>query len=132
MIKGAIALVLILLTLLIGGEPLPSANSIAFMLLLLSGAIAIGFGILAALAQTSGAVLSRAALAQTTVSPLWATLLRLSAGVLVLLPLTAFSRQKLGFQETVPIFSTFIKPVAPPTVKIALISIRAGLGRCTR
>ncbi len=177
LIKGAIALVLILFTLLFGSEPLPSANPTAFGLLLLSGAVAIGFGdtayfetlnclggrrtllmetlapplvailaliflqerltigawcgifltvlgiawviteqvpgstigkeqlrrgigfgILAALAQACGAVLSRAALAQTTVSPLWATLLRLSAGVLILLPLTAFSRQKLSFQ----------------------------------
>ncbi len=44
MIKGAIALVLILFTLLFGSEPLPSANPTAFGLLLLSGAIAIGFG----------------------------------------------------------------------------------------
>lgn len=49
---------------------------------LLSG---ISFGLLAALAQAVGAVLSRAALAGTDVSPLWAALLRLSAGVGVLL-----------------------------------------------
>jgi drug/metabolite transporter (DMT)-like permease len=45
----------------------------------------ISFGLLAALAQAVGAVLSRAALAETNVSPLWAALLRLLAGVLVLL-----------------------------------------------
>ncbi len=45
----------------------------------------ISFGLLAALAQAVGAVLSRAALAETNVSPLWAALLRLVAGVLVLL-----------------------------------------------
>lgn len=45
----------------------------------------VGFGILAALGQASGAVLSRAALADTGVSPLWSTLLRLTAGVGVLM-----------------------------------------------
>ncbi|MBE9128924.1 MULTISPECIES: DMT family transporter [unclassified Coleofasciculus] len=48
----------------------------------------IGFGILAALAQASGAVLSRAALTQAAISPLWAALLRLSAGVVILFPST--------------------------------------------
>lgn len=45
----------------------------------------ISFGLLAALAQAVGAVLSRAALAGTNVNPLWGALLRLVAGVLVLL-----------------------------------------------
>lgn len=45
----------------------------------------IGFGVLAALGQAGGAVLSRAALAGTEISPLWSTLVRLVAGVLVLL-----------------------------------------------
>ncbi|MGQ4648361.1 EamA family transporter [Lyngbya aestuarii] len=56
----------------------------------------IGFGLLAAFAQAGGAVLSRAALANTNISPLWAALLRLSAGVLVLLPLTGLLRQKMS------------------------------------
>lgn len=42
-------------------------------------------GLLAALAQASGAVLSRSALAESAVSPLWSSLVRLAAGVLVLL-----------------------------------------------
>ncbi|MBF2049450.1 MAG: DMT family transporter [Elainella sp. C42_A2020_010] len=42
-------------------------------------------GLLAALAQSSGAVLSRAALAETAVSPLWSSLIRLAAAVTVLL-----------------------------------------------
>jgi drug/metabolite transporter (DMT)-like permease len=46
----------------------------------------IGFGILAAIALATGGVLSRAALATTSISPLWAALLRLSAAVLMLLP----------------------------------------------
>lgn len=42
-------------------------------------------GLLAAFAQASGAVLSRAALVDTTVSPLWSSLIRLIAGVVALL-----------------------------------------------
>ncbi|HIK32074.1 MAG TPA: DMT family transporter [Oscillatoriales cyanobacterium M59_W2019_021] len=45
----------------------------------------LGFALVAALAQASGAVLSRAALAETSVTPLWATLVRLSAGEAILL-----------------------------------------------
>lgn len=45
----------------------------------------IGFGLLAALGQASGAVLSRAGLAETAMDPLWSTLLRLSAGLGLLL-----------------------------------------------
>jgi len=55
----------------------------------------ISFGLLAAIGQAGGAVLSRAALAGTGVSPLWAALLRLSAGVGVLL-LWGLARQQLG------------------------------------
>jgi drug/metabolite transporter (DMT)-like permease len=54
----------------------------------------IGFGMVAALGQAGGAVLSRAALVETEVSPLWSTLLRLMAGVLVL------SIWMLGRQQT--------------------------------
>ncbi|MCU0568814.1 MAG: DMT family transporter [Oculatellaceae cyanobacterium Prado106] len=45
----------------------------------------LGFGLFAAFAQASGAVLSRAALAETSVNPLWSTLIRLVGGLLVLL-----------------------------------------------
>lgn len=55
----------------------------------------IGFGLLAAIGQAGGAVLSRAALAETGVSPLWAALLRLSAGVGLLL-LWGLIQQQLG------------------------------------
>ncbi|MGG6296029.1 DMT family transporter [Leptolyngbya sp. AN02str] len=51
--------------------------------------LGIGLGLIAACGQASGAVLSRAALADTTVSPLWSSLLRLVAGVSVLLLLLA-------------------------------------------
>jgi drug/metabolite transporter (DMT)-like permease len=44
----------------------------------------ISWGMLAAVSQANGAVLSRAALAQSSISPLWSTLVRLGAGVLVL------------------------------------------------
>ncbi|MBW4515969.1 MAG: DMT family transporter [Timaviella obliquedivisa GSE-PSE-MK23-08B] len=53
----------------------------------------IGFGVLSALAQASGAVLSRAALAETSVSPLWGSLIRLLAGVFILLILMICQRQ---------------------------------------
>ncbi|MEB3337175.1 MAG: DMT family transporter [Leptolyngbyaceae bacterium] len=45
-----------------------------------------GYGLLAALAQAGGAVLSRSALTQSNIDPLWSTLLRLGGGVLILLP----------------------------------------------
>lgn len=41
----------------------------------------LGFALLAALGQASGAVLSRAGLADTAMDPLWSTLLRLGAGL---------------------------------------------------
>lgn len=46
----------------------------------------VGFGILAAIALASGAVISRIVLSTSDISPLWATLFRLCGGVLVLLP----------------------------------------------
>ncbi len=54
----------------------------------------IGCGAIAALGQASGAVMSRAALAGTEISPLWSTLVRLSAGVLVLLIWLMLQRQE--------------------------------------
>ncbi|MEO1209417.1 MAG: DMT family transporter [Cyanobacteria bacterium J06638_20] len=44
----------------------------------------IGLGLVAALSQASGAVLSRAALVDSDISTLWSTLIRLLAGVLVI------------------------------------------------
>ncbi|MEM6252322.1 MAG: DMT family transporter [Cyanobacteria bacterium P01_D01_bin.156] len=51
------------------------------------------FGIVAALGQSIGSVLSRAALADTAVDPLWSTLLRLSAGLVCIGGLLLFRRQ---------------------------------------
>lgn len=45
----------------------------------------IGWAMLSTVTDATAATLSRAALIQTTISPLWSTLLRLSAGVVVLL-----------------------------------------------
>lgn len=56
------------------------------------------FGLLAALGQASGAVLSRAALAETDTSPLWSTLLRLTAGVIVILLLIVWRRHPVRSQ----------------------------------
>lgn len=52
----------------------------------------IGFGLLAAGSQSIGAVLSRLAFSQATVSPLWSALLRLAAGVGFLLLWSLVSR----------------------------------------
>ncbi len=58
----------------------------------------IGFGIVAAIALAAGAVLSRAVLATTSISPLWAALLRLIGAVLILLP-WAWRRQKRRYAK---------------------------------
>ena len=50
-------------------------------------------GLLAALGQAVGVVMSRAALTSTTIDPLWSTLLRLSGGVLMLTILLLARRQ---------------------------------------
>lgn len=54
----------------------------------------IGFALLAAITNAAGAILSRAAFANASISPLWAALLRLSAGVLTILVWAWFSRSK--------------------------------------
>jgi drug/metabolite transporter (DMT)-like permease len=43
------------------------------------------YGVLAALGQATGAVMSRAVLADTAVDPLWSTLLRLGGGLVIIL-----------------------------------------------
>lgn len=52
------------------------------------------FGLLAALANASGAVLSRAALANTNINPLVAALIRLGAAIIFLLPLIVWQQNK--------------------------------------
>ncbi len=59
------------------------------------------FALLAAVANASGSVLSRAALAGTNINPLWAALLRLSAAVFLLLPWIIWQQQS----RTSPIFA---------------------------
>jgi drug/metabolite transporter (DMT)-like permease len=54
------------------------------------------FGLLAALTQAGGVVLARAAFVHTEVSPLWATFLRLAAGVLALLVWIPLARRPAG------------------------------------
>lgn len=80
----------------------------------------ISFALLSALGQASGAVLSRAALAETTINPLWSTLLRLIGSMLVLLvwmplqpqPSLWFkplqSKQLLGVIAVTALFSTYL------------------------
>lgn len=48
------------------------------------------FGIIAAISLAVGGILARAALADTSISPLWAALLRISAGIVSLLPWLRF------------------------------------------
>lgn len=174
LVKGLIAIVLLLLTLLIQGKLFPQVSLSSLALLLLSGAIGIGFGdtayfaalncmgarrtlvmealapplsallalvflaerlptaawlgigltiagvvwvvverttdstrvtkpgrgivfgLIAAIGQASGAVMSRAALVGTDVDPLWSTFIRLSAGVLVLLVWLPLERWSTG------------------------------------
>ena len=57
--------------------------------------LGIAFGLAGAIAQAVGAVLSRSALTDFDLNPLWSTLIRLSAGTLSLIPLLAFRRQQL-------------------------------------
>lgn len=54
----------------------------------------IGFGLLAAITNAAGAILSRAAFANASISPVWAALLRLSAGVLTILVWAWFSHSQ--------------------------------------
>jgi drug/metabolite transporter (DMT)-like permease len=59
----------------------------------------VGFGMIAAFGQAGGSVMSRAALSGTEISPLWSTLIRLFAGVVVLLIWAIFQQgSKAGFQ----------------------------------
>ncbi len=60
-------------------------------------------GLVAAAGQAIGAVLSRAALAGTDIDPLWSTLIRLLAGILMLL--IWFSAQKQPIQKLAPLRS---------------------------
>lgn len=57
----------------------------------------IGLGLTAAFAAAIGVVLARAALANTSVSPLWAALLRLNAAVLILLVWIPLSKRQSSF-----------------------------------
>jgi drug/metabolite transporter (DMT)-like permease len=58
----------------------------------------ITFGLLSVVTNAAGIVLSRAALANTSINPLWAALLRLSAAVLILLVFLPFSNKQTHFQ----------------------------------
>ncbi len=87
----------------------------------------ISFGLLSTIGQAGGAVLSRAAFADATISPLWSTLLRLTGGVLVLLlwmPLqqqptlglkALQSKRLLGIIALTALFSTYLGIVLQQT-----------------
>lgn len=67
------------------------------------------WGLLAALGQASGAVMSRGALADTVVDPLWSGLLRITAGVIVLVGLVGW-RGHVG-EKLRPLRSRQLLPV---------------------
>lgn len=86
----------------------------------------LGFGLLAALAQATGAVLSRSALTTTAVSPLWSSLIRLTAGALVLGLWLLASRAKVfqvgtqqptAFQPAHP-----LRPLGSPSFLVPLLA----------
>ena len=72
----------------------------------------LAFGLLAALAQAVGVVLSRAALVQTDVSPLWSSLLRLAGGILILLVFLPLNRRPIGrwlkFEQSQKLWGTLV------------------------
>jgi len=145
--KDVIAIAFIALTLIVQGNYLPTdMNALSLGFLLLSGVLGIGLGdtfyfealnhlgarrtlLVEALAPPLSAfialiflqeALTRAALAETAISPLWSTLLRLIGGVLVLLlwiplqkqPHLGFkplqSKQLLGIITITALFSTYL------------------------
>ena len=62
----------------------------------------IGWGLCAILAQATGAILSRTALIQSSISPLWSSLLRLLAGiVLVLLLILVKGQEEARLKRTI-------------------------------
>ncbi|MFP4007509.1 MAG: DMT family transporter [Spirulinaceae cyanobacterium] len=61
--------------------------------------IGVIWGILAELAQATGAVLSRTALMDTAVSPLWSSLLRISAGVAIAIVLILLQGRQKQFLQ---------------------------------
>jgi drug/metabolite transporter (DMT)-like permease len=69
----------------------------------------LGWGVLAALGQAVGAVMSRAALAETVVDPLWSGLLRIGAGAGVLLLL--LSRHRLQWAQFQVVRSRHLLPL---------------------
>ncbi len=75
------------------------------------------YGALAALGQASGAVLSRAALADTGVDPLWSSLLRLAGGLLLITTLL-MAQGQLRHQ---------LKPLGSTRI-LALVAVAAVLG----
>lgn len=58
------------------------------------------FGLFSSIAGATGAVLSRGAIGDTQISPLWAALLRLSAGTLILY-IWSLSRQQTNFRLSI-------------------------------
>lgn len=62
------------------------------------------FGIVAAISLAIGGLLARAALVNTSISPLWAALLRISAAIVSLLPFLRFQPNSFAYKPTPRVF----------------------------
>ncbi|NJL47372.1 MAG: DMT family transporter [Leptolyngbyaceae cyanobacterium SM2_5_2] len=81
-------------------ERVPQAAGVAFQ----PSYRGILYGVLAALGQASGAVMSRAMLAGTVVDPLWSSLLRLGGGLVIIVGILGW--QGRGVEQASPLRST--------------------------
>ncbi|MEM8501702.1 MAG: EamA family transporter [Cyanobacteria bacterium P01_D01_bin.1] len=87
----------------VAGDPLPATKA------------GLRISLLATFCQAAGAVLSRAALAETAVSPLWSSLIRLSAGLVFMAGLVIARPQYLEVKASRP-------SVSKPSVSGPLVS----------
>ena len=96
--------------------------------------VGIAYSAIAAFAQASGALLSRGALADSQIDPFWATLIRLGAGTLALLPLSVrrsarsqkirLSRRLVAIVVVVAFFGTYLGIILQQTaLKFAKVGI---------
>ncbi|WP_009632890.1 DMT family transporter [Synechocystis sp. PCC 7509] len=63
------------------------------------------FGIIAAISLAIGGILARAAIANNSISPLWAALLRISAAVVSLLPFLRLQQNSFAYKPTPRVFA---------------------------
>lgn len=94
----------------------------------------LGIALLAVFCQASGAVLSRAALLEVSVDPLWSSLIRLSAGMAFMVGLAAIQPWRLGdyrgqssnHQKAAAVPTAAVPKAAVPTAAVPTVK-QAGL-----